>query len=97
MVKFTRSVSAARALQVQILGTDLVPLVKPHCGGIPHKIDKIGTDGGSVTIFLKQKEEDWQQMLAQGQSSSHTHKNPVSLTQISMLLSIHHAEFSASL
>ena len=25
-------------------------------------------------IFLKLKEEDWQQMLAQGQPSSHTHK-----------------------
>ena len=31
---------------------------------------KIGTDVSSGTIFLKQKEEDWQQMLAQGQSSS---------------------------
>ena len=31
---------------------------------------KTGTDDSSGTIFLKQKEEDWQQMLAQGQSSS---------------------------
>ena len=31
---------------------------------------KIGTDVRSVTIFLKQKGEDWQQTLAQGQSSS---------------------------
>ena len=37
---------------------------------------KIGTDVSSVTVFLKQKEEDWQQMLAQGQSSSHTQKKP---------------------
>ena len=27
-------------------------------------------DVSSVTVFLRQKEEDWQQMLAQGQSSS---------------------------
>ena len=31
---------------------------------------KIGTDVSSRTIFLKQKEEDWQWMLAQGQSFS---------------------------
>ena len=30
----------------------------------------IGTDVSSGRIFLKQKEEDWQQMLAQGKSSS---------------------------
>ena len=30
----------------------------------------IGADISSATIFLKQKQEDWQQMLAQGQSSS---------------------------
>ena len=40
---------------------------------IQKKKRKIGTDVSSVTIFLKQKEEDWHQMLAQGQSSSHTH------------------------
>ena len=33
----------------------------------------MGTDISSVTSFLKQKEEDCQQMLAQGQSSTHTH------------------------
>ena len=30
----------------------------------------MGTDVSSVIIFLKQKEKDWQQMLAQDQSSS---------------------------
>ena len=30
----------------------------------------MGTDHSSGTIFLKQKEEDWQQMLAQDQSPS---------------------------
>lgn len=35
----------------------------------PHnKIEKIGTDVSLGTVFLKQKEENWQQML--GQSSS---------------------------
>ena len=46
-------------------------LIKPCCGGIPHtKQRQIGTDVRSWRIFLKQKGEDWQQMLAQGQSSS---------------------------
>ena len=35
----------------------------------------IGTDVSSGLIFLKEKEEeDWQWMLAQGESSSHTKK-----------------------
>ena len=35
---------------------------------------KIDTDVCSATIFLKQKEHRWQQMLAQGQSSSQEKK-----------------------
>ena len=36
------------------------PLIKPHCGGVPHaKQRRIGPDVRSVTVFLKQKEEDW--------------------------------------
>ena len=35
---------------------------------------KIGINVSSGTIFLKQKEEDWQQMLAQGPSSSSKQK-----------------------
>ena len=36
------------------------PLTKPCCGGVPHtKQRKIGSDVSSVTMFLKQKEEDW--------------------------------------
>ena len=51
------------------------PLIKPGCGDIPHiKQRKTATDVSSAAIFLKQKEEDWHQILAQGQSSSHTHK-----------------------
>ena len=47
------------------------PLIKPRCGGVPHtKQRKIGTDVSSATIFFKQKVEEWQQMLPQGQSSS---------------------------
>ena len=45
-----------------------------HAVEAPHiKQRKIGTNVGSGTVFLKQREEDWQWMLAQGQSSSHTH------------------------
>ena len=40
VVKFPRSSSVARRLQVQIPGTDLTPLVKPRCGSIPHKIEE---------------------------------------------------------
>ena len=55
---------------VWIPGPDPHKLIKPCCGGTPHtKWRKIATDVSSVTTFLKQKEEDWQQMLAQGQSS----------------------------
>ena len=38
-------------------------------------------DVSSGTIFLKRKEEDWQQMLAQGQPSSHTHTHTHTHTQ----------------
>ena len=71
-VKFARSTSVAWGSQVWIMGTGLALLVRPCCDDIPHKIEE-DTDVSSATIFLKQKEEDGQQMLAQGQSSSHTH------------------------
>ena len=35
--KFTRSALAAQGLQVRIPGVDLAPLIKPCCGGIPHR------------------------------------------------------------
>ena len=74
VVKFTCSVPAAWGLQVQIPGTDQHHS-SSHTVAVSHiKQSKIGTDISSVMIFLKQKEEDWQQMLAQGQSSSHTKK-----------------------
>ena len=56
MVKFTHSASAAWGSQVQIPGADLALLVKPCCGDVPHKIEKIGTDVSSAITFLKQKE-----------------------------------------
>ena len=40
MLKFACSTSAAWGLQVWIPGMDLAPLVKPYCGGIPHKIEE---------------------------------------------------------
>ena len=46
------SALAAWGLQVQILGVDLALLIKPHCGGVPHEIEDVGTDVSSVTIFL---------------------------------------------
>ena len=40
---------------------------------------KIGVEISLGLIFLKEKkiEEDWQQLLAQGKSSSHTHKRNI--------------------
>ena len=67
VVKFRCSASVAQGSQVRIPLTDLAPLLKPCCGDIPHKEEE---DVSSVAIFLKQKEEDWQQMSAQDQSSS---------------------------
>ena len=40
VVGFQHSTLAARGLQVQIPGTDLEPLIKPHCGGITHKLEE---------------------------------------------------------
>ena len=72
VVKFTCQASVGRGSQVPILGADLAPLIKPCCGGIPHKVEEDGTEVSTATIFLKQKEEDWQEMLPQGQFL-HTH------------------------
>ena len=67
MVWIQHSASVARGSRAWLC----IPLVRLCCGGIPYtKWRKIATDVNSVTIYLKEKEEDWQQMLAQGQSSS---------------------------
>ena len=65
VVKFMCSTLATWGMHSWISGGDLVPLVKPRHSGIPYKIQE---DFSSVTVFLRQKEEDWQQTLAQGKS-----------------------------
>ena len=40
VVGFTHSALAARGSRVRIPGADLVPLIKPCCGVIPHKIEE---------------------------------------------------------
>ena len=39
VVTFSCSASVAQGSQVWILGMDLAPLVKSHCGDIPRKIE----------------------------------------------------------
>ena len=40
VVKFTRSASVTWGSQVWTLGMDLVSLVKPYCGDVPHEIEE---------------------------------------------------------
>ena len=58
------------------------PLIKPCCAGEPHKKWRnLGTNVSSGLVFLKLKKikgGNWQQMLAQGESSA-AKKNLVSL------------------
>ena len=63
---------------------------RPCCGGDPHiRWRKIGTDVSSGRIFLKpKKEEDWQQMLAQGKSSSAKKRSLSNFHIISLSLSL---------
>ena len=66
-VKFTCSASLAEGSPVQILGADLALLIKPCCGRHPtYMYRKMGTDVKLRANLPEQKEEDWQQMLAQG-------------------------------
>ena len=75
MVKFTHSTSVAWGLWVQIPGADLHT---PHQAMLwrhpTYKIEETDTNVSSGTVFLKQKEENWQQILAQGQSFLDTQK-----------------------
>ena len=67
MVEFPRSASAAWGSPVQILGTDMAALGKPCCIRHPtYKVEEVGMDVSSGPVFLRKREEDWQQMLAQG-------------------------------
>ena len=40
VVRFVHSALVAQGLQVRIPGVDLVLLVKPRCGSIPHKTEE---------------------------------------------------------
>ena len=40
VVRFVCSTLTAQGLQVQIPAANLAPLIKPCCGGIPHKIEE---------------------------------------------------------
>ena len=66
-LKCARSASAARGSQVQIPGVDMAPLGKPCCGRhLTYKVEEDG-HGCELRVSLPQeKEEGWQQMLAQG-------------------------------
>ena len=76
MVEFTGSTSVARSPQILMGRGRNTACQATHAGAASHKKwRRIETDVNSGTIFLKQKEEHWQQMLAQGQSSHiHTQK-----------------------
>ena len=77
MVQFARSTSVVHGWQAWIPGVGLAPLIKPQCGGIPHKIEEDWHRCQLRANLPPEKEEDWLQMLAQGQSSSHTHKKKI--------------------
>ena len=66
------SALAARDSRVWITGTDPHTVHQAMLWWCPtyEKQRRIGTDVSPGRIFLKQKEEDWQQELAQDQSSS---------------------------
>ena len=71
MAKFVRSASAVWGLQVWIPGVDLHTAHQAMLWWRPiYKMEEDWHRFSSGTIFLKQREEDWQQMLTQGQSSS---------------------------
>ena len=66
-VKCARPALAARGSPVQIPGVDMALLGQPCCGRRP--TDKVEEDGhgcGLRASLPQQKEEHWQQMLAQG-------------------------------
>ena len=53
-------------LRFRSLAWNYALLVKPCCGSIPYtEWSNVGRDVSSGTIFLKQKEEDWQEILVQ--------------------------------
>ena len=66
-VKCASSASATRGSLVRIPGTDMALLVEPCCGRNPtQKVEENGHGCQLRASLPQQKEEDWQQMLAQG-------------------------------
>ena len=58
VVEFPCCASMAQDWQVQIPVRDLAPLIKPHCGGIPHtKRGRLAMDVSSGPIFLTHKKQ----------------------------------------
>ena len=67
MVKCPRSTSAARGLLARIPSVDMALLGKPCCGRHPtYKVEEYGHGCWLRASLPQQKEEGWQQMLAQG-------------------------------
>ena len=70
-VKCTCSAQAAWSWWVRIPDGDMAPLGRPCCGRHPtYKVEEDGHGCQLRASLPQQKEEDWQQMLAQGQSYS---------------------------
>ena len=65
---FACSASGAQGSQAQIPGTNLAPVIEPHCGGMPHKIEE-DWHGSQLSDNLPQVKRE-RLGTDQGQSSS---------------------------
>ena len=73
VVKFARSASGAWGSQVRIPGVDLAPLIRPHCGSIPHKIEEDWHRRQLSDNLPQVNRGNWEQVLALLQANL-THK-----------------------